>query len=279
MSSIYSNLKKKLITFIELFPYGRDCYLYLTRNRQGISYRGIFASYEQARDRTIQKEKTGYDVINKNKASNEENVNQGLDNWFHNHDYPLLFWLNKIANDQDKLVELGGSLGHFYYSSQRFVQYPKSMTWTIAELPEAVQLGQKLATKRGETRLTFTDSEQLNELDPATIFMTAGTIQYMPSHLSQLLKDLKSLPNNVLVHNLPCHENREYWTLQNLRGLELPYRIYSRDNLLKNMEELGYSLVADWCQDREIVIPFHSELHILGYAGFYFRLEQGAKPL
>lgn len=270
MNGIYSRLKNKLIACIELLPYGRDCYLHLTRNRRGISYRGVFTDYQQALNNTERKEKTTYDVINKNKASNEDNVDLSLDDWFHNHDYPLLFWLNKIASSGDKLLELGGSLGHFYYSSQRFIHYPKDMDWTIAELPEAVQLGRKLADKRQEIRLKFAESKQLKTLSPASIFMTAGTIQYMQAHLVELLKSLQSLPDNVLIHNLPCHENRDYWTLQNLKGLELPYRIYSRQDLVCHMEDLGYSLVAEWCQDRKITIPFHSNLAILGYAGFYF---------
>jgi putative methyltransferase (TIGR04325 family) len=144
------------------------------------------------------------------------------------------------------------------------------MRWTIAELPEAVKLGASIARERGEQRLTFLDSGHLSAAEPAGVFMTAGTLQYMEAPLWTILPTLAKLPPHVLVHNLPVHKTRSYWTLQQLSLCEVPYRIYSHTELVEQMANLGYRQVDTWNSPRAIEIPFHREIEVEGYLGFYF---------
>lgn len=121
MQRLSSIGKNKLKNLISLLPYGRDLYLVFTRNRRGISYRGIFDSYDMALKAVPPKRNTDYDVINAGKAANLENEKAGLDSWFHDIDYPLLFWLAKILNEKNTVLELGGSVGHFFIRSKNYV--------------------------------------------------------------------------------------------------------------------------------------------------------------
>ena len=87
--------------------------------------------------------------------------------------------------------------------------------------------------------------------------MTAGTLQYMEESLFEILQACKQRPEHVLVHNLPVHREKQFFTLQNLDICEVPYRIYSKPDILQTMEDLGYNLNAQWANSRYAEIPFH----------------------
>jgi putative methyltransferase (TIGR04325 family) len=111
----------------------------------------------------------------------------------------------------------------------------------------------------------------VSSCDPVDIFMTAGTLQYMEATLPEILRSLKAIPENVLVHNLPLHSQIAFWTLQNLGVCEVPYKIHAQEEFKTAMENLGYELVASWTNPRQIEIPRHRTIRIEGYLGFYFR--------
>lgn len=270
--NIRSIVKKKILGGLELLPFGRDIYLRIARNRLGISYRGIFCSFEEAKLAVSEGVASNYDEVNKNKAEQVEREKQGLDIWFHDTDYPMLFWLSQILGENTTVLELGGSVGHSFYTLERFFSYPAGIQWNIAELQEAVKLGRKIADERNEKRLLFIESEKIASLAPAKIFLTAGTLQYMETALPELLQSLQALPYHVMVHDLPSHCKKSFWTLQNLGLCEVPYRIHSSEGLITAMEKLGFELVAKWKKDRMVEIPFHLDLKVDGYLGYYFRL-------
>jgi putative methyltransferase (TIGR04325 family) len=151
---------------------------------------------------------------------------------------------------------------------------PKHTIWTVAELPEAVALGTSIGQKRGEQVLGFIDSSQISDAAPASLFLTAGTLQYMEDSLSKTLQDLKQKPKHVLVHHLPVHKTKSFWTLQKLFLCEVPYRVYEHQTLIADMQRLAYNLVSEWQYPRTIEIPFwRNQTSIEGYLGFYFKLD------
>jgi putative methyltransferase (TIGR04325 family) len=271
MHGLKSFVKSRIPRAIELLPYGRDIVLHLTRNRRGISYRGVFDSWGQATQEASKGKSAEYDVINANKADNPEREKQRLDIWFRETDYPLLYWLSRTIDEKCTVLDLGGSLGHFFYSIQHKLDLPKTLKYVIAELPSAVAYGAELARERKEERLSFIDSSTLASVLNFDIFMTAGTLQYMPKELPQIIDEFDGKPRHVLLHNLPIHAEKGFYTVQNLGLCEVPYRIYSFASLCEEMKSRGYELVDQWVNDRKIEIPFHRSAAILGYGGFYFR--------
>ncbi|BHH86272.1 methyltransferase, TIGR04325 family [Desulforhopalus sp. 52FAK] len=272
-----ATIKRKILAGLELLPFGRDIYLQMAKNRLGISYRGIYDSYNDAK-KALPTNKPGfYDVINKNKATNIETEKQGLDVRFQDMDYPVLYWLTKLMKKNSIVLELGGNIGHFFYTFETFSLYPSGVQWIIAELREAVLLGRKIAEERNEQRLTFVESDKMYNLGVSEILLTSGTLQYMDISLPQLLNEFQTLPPHVIVHNLPSHKDMSYWTLQNLEVCEVPYRIYSQEELLREMKNLGYGLEAQWKYDRKVEVPYHLDMQVEGYLGYYFRLVSSQK--
>lgn len=258
-----------------LVPYGEDLFVKHLKNRHQIQYRGRFDSCAAAKAAVQENTTSEYDIINKNKSGKVEEGREELDIWFENHDYPYLFWVNQLTQTNSALVDLGGSLGHFYYSTQKHVQYPDDFKWYIAELPEAVKLGTDIAKERNDERLAFVDSANMSELPAVPIFMTAGTIQYMEPDLVEMLESLKALPEHVIVHKLPATENESYWTLQNLQVCEVPYRVYARCEVLAGLRKLGYEVKAEWYYERDLEVPFHLDAKVDRYIGFYCQRVEG----
>ena len=155
MNKIKLIIKNTIINIAILLPFGRDIYLILRKKSQGISYRGCFETFEQAKLAASRNIPNNYDVINANKAKRATLEKQHLDHRFLDIDYPLLFWISKLLSKKSKVLELGGSLGHFFYSIQKYIPLPRDLIWTIVELPEAIQFGQAIALERKENRLFF----------------------------------------------------------------------------------------------------------------------------
>lgn len=271
-------VKTRIINSIELLPFGHDLYLQLARKRLGISYRGVFSSYQQAHASAQTQLSPEYDVINKTKGKNLENELPVLDKRVLDIDYPLLFWLSQIMQPSDRILELGGSIGQGFYSFEKYFPYPDNIRWVIAELPAAVDAGFQISKQRSETRLEFVDSKQINTTDKADIFITAGTLQYMEPSAASIITTLKGLPAHVLIHNLPVHKTEKFWTLQYLEVCEVPYFINSLEGIVGEMETAGYQLIDTWKNPRNVEIPYHLDKCIKGYFGFYFRKLRSNEP-
>lgn len=272
MDSFKVRLKRFLKSLIRLFPGGDDYLLGVEVDEYGLRYRGVYRSFDEAH--SARRNVNEYDVINAGKNEKVESGDEKLDTWFSKDDYPLVYWLHCILNENSKVLELGGSLGHFFYSSKPYLPIAQQLPWQIAELPGAVKLGAKIAESRAVSTLSFIDSQELGEADAANVFMTAGTIQYIESTLPQLVASLKQKPEHVIVHQLPVHDSQSFWTLQDLQRCEVPYQIYSHEQLVATMSEQGYAMVDTWYKDRTIRIPRHSAHTVNRYAGYYFKLQE-----
>lgn len=274
MSKIKQQLKSKLEAFANLLPYGRDLYLTLMRNRLSISYRKIFSEHDAALAEAESTKQGSYDVLNSQKADREDFELGKLGSWQYDYDYPLAFYILKLLKPESRVLEIGGSLGHFFYSMKQLDCVPGSVNWTIAELPEAVSLGARLAKRKQEEQLHFIDSSEFPDADQWDILVSAGTLQYMQEDMPDLISRLQQRPRHVLIHNIPTHESEQFFTLQSLRVCEVPYKIFSKSLLMSRMADLGYQAKSEWLFPRKVEVPFHRSKEILGYMGFYFESQQ-----
>ena len=268
---MHKALKKRIVNSLELLPYGHDLYLQLARKRLGITYRGVFQSCQEASANVESQTASQYDVINQKKGEHLDEELPALEHRVLDIDYPMLFWLSRVLKPNHTVLELGGSIGQGFYSFERYFPYPDGLQWTIAELPAAVAAGKRLASQRGETRLAFIDSARIEPEARANVFLTAGTLQYMDIPLPDILAAMGALPEHVLIHNLPAHQSRDFWTLQYLSVCEVPYHIVALDSLIKAVEAMGYELVDRWKHPRSIEIPYHEPNRVNHYHGLYFR--------
>lgn len=260
-------LRKKIMALIELVPWGSDLYRrYWVFPRSYTQVLGVYEDYEAALAAAGGAERAAYDRNNARKSPEKERAN--VDRYFEASDYPALFWLSRAFPDVCKVLELGGSVGYAFYGFEQKMPYPEALDWTIVELPEAVRLGREIAAERGEHRLRF--AEAIDTRGRYDVFLTSGTLQYMRETIAELIGRMSEPPPHVIVNRLPAYDGEAYWTVQNLGVNKVPYRVYSRPELLESLAKLGYSLRDAWDKPREIVIPFAPERTVTSYQGFYF---------
>lgn len=229
-------------------------------------YLGVFEDFGSARDfASTHGTESGY-VIDQRQWLAEH-----ADLW--PHDYPMLFWLSRIIGPDDRVFDLGGSIGASYFAFQRVFGFPEGVRWQVCELPDVVAEGRELAARRGETALEFT--ADLSAVDGAAILFTAGALQFVEPTLAEILGRCERPPTHLLINRLPVGDQpRRFVTLQNTGASITPCRVENFAQLGRELAALGYREVDRWkCLQNSMHIPLHGELALKHFHGFYFLME------
>lgn len=296
--SIIKEIKNLLRETVTKTPLISDYYRYYwSFPRTPNSFRGVFSSFEEALKAAPSGSRCGYnfpelhdaalhfslgEIDSEKKYPSElavkevylESAKQTIKFGehplfkFNPSDYPLLIWLNSALSDRSTVFDLGGNVGHSYYTYRSYICYPNDLKWITCDVPEAVKIGRELARKFNLSALSFT--EEFAEAQKANILITCGTLQYLKSSLADLLKTLDRQPKHLLINQVPFYDGKQYITLQNLIHSYVPYKIQNRLGFINSLTALGYELVDDWHYTRTCSIPFHPELFVHAYRGFYF---------
>jgi len=191
-------------------------------------------------------------------------------------DYPILLWLAGCLKEDSQILNLGGNVGAEYFTYRQFLHFPPGLRWLVWELPHAVKFGKHLAHTLDAPGLAFTT--RLEDGSGADIVITCGALQYFEQDLATCLKRLRTRPPRLFINRVPLYEGETFYTIQNTPGSIVPYRIQNRQELVDSLTELGYHLVDCWHEELDIVIPFHPAKRVREFYGFYFVLNDMAKP-
>jgi hypothetical protein len=103
-------------------------------------------------------------------------------------DYAAFFHMRGLILDGAKILDFGGSIGNLFYLYDRYLNLPPDCIWLVFELPAWVELGQNVATKRGESRLRFT--RKWEDATGAELLIASGSLHYFDTPLSQMVSGL-----------------------------------------------------------------------------------------
>ncbi len=187
-------------------------------------------------------------------------------------DYPIMLWLqNALADGALNIFDLGGHIGLAYYVYQRYMSFPKNLSWTVNDVAAVVSAGKREALELDPARqLHFT--ERFDEANGCDVLFTAGCLQYLENTLADLIASLTRPPPWLLVNLLPLHERLSYWTVQSIRTAYCPYRIQQSQTFFSDVERLGYRLVDRWENlDKDCWIAFEPEYSLDRYYGAAFK--------
>jgi putative methyltransferase (TIGR04325 family) len=270
MTVIIKELKQVLRGLVESTPFLSDLYyqnwhFYKYPN----AFRGVYKSFSSALTDIPQNHLSTYNITELYVDSLVRLEAGERISYFDPRDYPILFWLKSILDNDKSIFDFGGNVGSSYYAYQYYLAYPKNLRWLVCDLPTAIEIGKKILEKNPSKNIFFT--ENLDDAEDADIFLTCGTLQYIESSISDLLEKLLQKPRHLLINRVPIYEGETYITLQNLIDSIVPYKIQNRAKLISELESLGYELIDSWKDSRTCFIPFHPELFVDGYHGFYFR--------
>jgi putative methyltransferase (TIGR04325 family) len=181
--------------------------------------------------------------------------------------------LSGILPDATRLFDLGGSVGMCFYQYRKQLSYRHDFTWTVCDFPLVNEEGRKLADRRLETQLLFTENRGAAE--GTDIFLSNGALQYLPESPADILGSLKNRPRHVLINRVPLTERDTFFTLQHMGYSVVPYHISNLTKFTSDVEALGYKLVEVWKNDRFCDILLRPEWRVPHYYGFHFARTNG----
>jgi putative methyltransferase (TIGR04325 family) len=226
-------------------------------------FRGVYGSFAEAEASIPSGERVGYDHAELAGLYRHrmEKANQS--------DYAVLFWLKGILDERSFVFDLGGHVGVSYHGWRNYLHYKRGMRWLVQDVPAIVKVGAELARERPSEGLEFTSD--VRDARGCTIFFSAGAMQYVDRSLTQLLDEVGSRPQHLIVNKMPMYDGESFVTVQSTGRAFHPYRIYNRAAFVAEAASLGYRVVDDW-QNREqhCEIPFTRGRDIDAYSGYYF---------
>jgi len=227
-------------------------------------FRGVFSTYEQAMAAVRRGALRGYDHDANTAISFEEMCQLTL------RDYPVLFWLQRLAPEIKCLIDAGGHMGTKYRAFRGRLDAFENIQWVIYDLPAIVRAGRDRARLDGLDDLLFIDS--ISEAPPADLLLASGLLQYLDIPFADLLNRLQPLPQHLILNKVATREGPSIVTLENLGPSETPYQIRNRAEFEASLEALGYVIVDQWViPEFSHVIPGHASFGTSSSRGYYAR--------
>jgi putative methyltransferase (TIGR04325 family) len=225
-------------------------------------FRGVYASFAEAEASIPAGARVGYDhaELAGLYRMRMEKANQS--------DYAVLFWLRGILDERAFVLDVGGHVGVSYHGWRNYLTYPPGMRWLVQDMPAIIKVGAELARERPSAGLAFTSD--VADGRGCSIFLAAGSLQYVDESLPALLGRVGNLPRHLIINKLPMYDGESFVTVQSTGRAFHAYRIYNRAELLAEIAALGYRVVDDWTnREQHCEIPFTRGRDIDAYSGFY----------
>ena len=229
-------------------------------------YRGVFATFDEAQASIPATRASGYD-----NSDSAELYRDRTRRVFIN-DYPMIYWLDRFFTEGARSVyDLGGHIGIAYYAYRRYLDYPKTLRWTVQDVPSVNAAGARWAKDHdNEQRLGF--SSDTGDASGYDVLFAAGSLQYLSYTLAEALAAMPVPPRYLLLNSVPVHPGQSYFTVQNIGVACCPYRVTAERAFLDPLKALGYELADRWENpQRHCTVPFYPELSLDRYFGFAFR--------
>jgi putative methyltransferase (TIGR04325 family) len=239
-----------------------DAYKYRRFERSPNAVRGVFHSFEEARASAPASQRVGYD------HPELARMYDGRLSDLRAHDYPTLFWVDRLLGEGSSIFDFGGHVGVLYYGFRKHISRLASTAWRVCDVPEVIAYGKQLAVAQNAPTLSFTD--RFEDGDGFDILLASGSLQYVEPSIASMVSRLTKKPRHIIVSNTPMYDGEAYVTLQNTIHSFNPYRVFNRSEFIRSLAELGYSVVDSWDAERSLTVPLHPECAVPMYPGLYF---------
>lgn len=191
-------------------------------------------------------------------------------------DYPVLFWLSRIGDEAQVLLDAGGHMGTKFRAFRQHLDLAGKLEWIVYDVPSIVRAGQQRAIEEGLSGIRFVDT--LSELPRIDVLLASGLLQYLDIPFADFLRQLQTLPRHLLLNKVQTREGPTVVTLENFGCAEVPYQIRNFPQFLAVLDELGYDIVDQWTVPAlSRTIPTHRYLGASTCWGCYARLRNGKK--
>lgn len=244
---------------LALTAYGR----FRALRGEPVRFRGAFASYDEALANVRSGRLAGYD--HDSVAPVSQAFMQERAPW----DYPILYWLQRLAPEIACLVDAGGHIGVKYRAFAPYLDLER-LRWVVYDLPALVRAGRAQQRPLDRT-LSFVD--RLEEAPAADVLLASGLLPYLREPFEELVGRMHGKPRHILLNKVVTRDGPTVVTLENFGVAEVPYQIRNQREVPAALEALGYEIVDEWTIEQLAHrIQTHPELGRCTYRGYAARL-------
>jgi putative methyltransferase (TIGR04325 family) len=241
---------------------------FLNSEAQGC-FRGVYATFAEAEADLPSGVPIGFDQPGLGELYQE--LFTELREW----EYPVLYWLSRLMPTVRSVFDFGGHVGILYYAFSRYLDFDEGFRWTVLDVPEVRRRGIELAAERGASQLAF--AEQLEAVDGHALLLSSGSQQYLEELIFERVDDVAEPPNELILNQIPLHDEIEFVTLQSVKRSFCPYKVFHRERFLDELGRLGWEIRDRWVNPGKTChVMYRPETHSTRYHGFYCTRRQPA---
>lgn len=201
-------------------------------------FRGAYPSYQAAREAIPSRYLKGYDHAAVAPVNFEAMC--AVAPW----DYPVLFWLKRLYQGEDVLVDAGGHMGTKFRAFRAHLDLGPPRRWVVYDLPAIVRAAVEAPDIGALSGLSFTDD--LSTLARCDVLLASGLLQYLDTPFAELIAALPAPPKHIIINKLAVREGETVVTLEKIGDALAPYHIRARAPFFAALNALGYRLVDQW---------------------------------
>lgn len=244
--------------------YGR--YLALRPGR--LRFRGAFASFEEAMAGVRGGKLAGYDHDSVSDVS--RSVMEQVPLW----DYPVLYWLRRLAPELSRVVDAGGHTGVKYRAFGPYLDLDR-LDWIVYDVAAQVRAGRALVRPEDRT-LSFVD--RLEDAPAADLLLASGLMPYLDGSLADLIRRLRAPPRYVILNKVATRDGPTVVALENFGVAEVPYQIRNEGEVPAALDAMGYDIIDSWIIDSlGHAIPTHPGLGRCVHRGYVARRRDASR--
>jgi putative methyltransferase (TIGR04325 family) len=174
-------------------------------------------------------------------------------------DYPLIYWLGRLAPPGGRIVDAGGHMGTKHIAFSPYLPL-RDWSWTVLDLPAIVDAA-RMRQANGQLPAEIGFATEPGQTPKADILLASGLLQYLDVSLTDYLQALPALPRHILLNKVAMHDSGPLVTLERIGPAFVPYAMRDRITFEAELAALGYAIRDVWeIPDLAHWIPTHPGL-------------------
>ena len=159
-------------------------------------------------------------------------------------DYPVIFWLDRLAKPGMTVLDAGGHFGTKFIAFRDRIALD-DVTWRVYDMPAIVRAGLKYqAAGQVPEAVAFTDD--LAAAGTPEILLASGLLQYLDIGFDALVAALPAPPRHIILNKVATTEGPTVVTLEKIGAGRVPYQIRNRETFERSLAEMGYRIRDQW---------------------------------
>jgi putative methyltransferase (TIGR04325 family) len=171
-------------------------------------------------------------------------LNFALMSEIHIWDYPVMFWLDRLIEPGQTVLDAGGHFGTKFIAFRDRIALD-DVTWRVYDMPAVIRAGRRYQAA-GEVPAAVDFVDDLAKAGTPDILLASGLLQYLDIEFDALVAALPEPPRHILLNKVATTDGPTVVTLEKIGAGRVPYQIRNRDAFERSLAGMGYEIRDSW---------------------------------